>query len=191
MSAKLIVALLATVMPAALAAQTSYTRVLRPGTRVRVAADCETDSFAPGRAPSPNRRDRPERCAQYEGTLAHLSADSMMLVVDQREVAVAHSSIRRVEVRNGTRGHSVAGAAIGAGLGFAVGFAASATTDCSDDFLQGLCQTSQIAGPFVAGALGAGLGALIGVLVRSDRWDAVPLRVAATPSLRVGLAMGF
>jgi hypothetical protein len=185
------VALLAGPLPVALPAQTVATQTLHPGTRIRVVLACVVDSFPPGRAPSPNRRDALEGCGSYEASFARLSGDSMVVVADDREMAIARSDIRRVKVRRGTRGHSAAGAAIGAGLGVALGLVSAATTDCSGDFLEGLCHAGQIASPFVAGAMGAGVGALIGLVIRSDRWEDVPLRVAVAPRLQVGVSLGF
>jgi hypothetical protein len=197
MFARLIaLASLAGVLPAALAAQVVQASALQPGARVRLAAGCVAQSFPPGRQPSPTRRELPERCTQYDGALVRVSNDSVAIVADGREVAIARSDIRWMRLRTGTRGNWVPGAAIGAGVGLAAGLVSSAAQDCSGQFLQDLCTASQMMAPFVAGAIGAGVGALIGGLVRSDRWDTVSLRMTAAlpqgqPTLRLGLAIAF
>jgi hypothetical protein len=175
---------LAGFLPAVLLAQAIPLGTLRAGDRVRLTAGCMADAAPAGRLPSPDRWDRSERCARYEGAFARLTTDSVAITQGGREVTMARADVRRMHVRSGTRGNWATGAAIGAGVGFAAGLASAVTTDCSDQFLQDLCQTGQVAAPFVAGALGAGIGALLGGLIRTDRWETVSFG-------RRGLAIAF
>jgi len=199
MVARLIaVALPVGVMPAALSAQVVESNVLQPGARVRLAANCVGPSFPAGRQPSPGRPDWLEGCTQYDGTLTRLSTDSVAVVADGEEVAIARSDIGRMQVRMGTRGNWVIGAVIGAGVGLGVGLATALPQNCGESWEWGyeLCRTTRLGTPVAAGVIGAAAGALLGGLVRSDRWETVSIQVtAAVPrpeaTLRLGLAIAF
>jgi hypothetical protein len=112
------------------------------------------------------------------------------------------SSINSLEVNRGTRSHAGKGALlgglIGGGFGLAAGIAA-ASYDCSADPWDwdgcwywgeaGIIPVSTI----TFGLLGAGVGALIGMLSRSDQWEPIPpdrLRVRVSPTSD-GIALAF
>ena len=163
-------------LPVALTAQPITFGRPAPGARVRVVSSCVVPNASPGRQPSPNRVDRQELCARYQGIMTQLTPDSMSILIERDTVTLARSTIRSIEVRVGTRGNAPVGAAIGGAVGLAAGLVSAAATDCEDDLLRDLCTTGQVAAPIVAAGLGAGLGALVGMLVRSDRWEHVTLR---------------
>lgn len=170
-------------MAGVLGAQTVSLAGLATGARVRVEAACTDVTAAPGRAPSPTRRDRVNRCTRIEGTLVRVGTDSLAIVLEGREMVLPWSGVRAMQVRSGTRGNAALGAGVGAGLGLAVGIGAAVSTKCSrGDMLYDLCQSSQALAPIAGAAVGAGVGALVGVLVRSDRWVTVLIPRPGTAS---------
>jgi hypothetical protein len=173
------VATIAVLMPAGLAAQTPTLDALATGTRLRVTAECTPAAGRAGRGPSPNRRDRAEQCRRYQGNLERVTADSLVLASDGRMVTLARPTIRSVQARMGTRGSADIGAALGGAVGLGAGVAAgvgTASSDCSpQDPFAGLCDVTVVGQVFAGAAIGAGAGALIGILVRRDRWVPVAL----------------
>jgi len=84
------------------------------------------------------------------------------------------SSIQGIERFDGRRGHGGGGALIGATAGLAVGILAGATAKRESQFFQINTGGVVLIATLITGA-GAGLGALIGSTVRSDRWETVPV----------------
>jgi hypothetical protein len=117
------------------------------------------------------------------GNLAARDRDS--LTVDQAGVpttlTLAHVS--KFEVSSGKKSNSGRGALkgglAGATLGLVIGISAWAGSEPGDYFTFGPEAVAASAG--VLGAIGAGVGLLIGGLTRSERWEEVPLE-----ELRVG-----
>jgi len=168
-------ALLAVLLPPGLLAQNISAAVLQPGMRVRLEAQCEAESLAPGHQPSSNRREEPGSCVRFEGTFANLSGDSLTIVLEGRQVVVARSAIRHLSAQVGSRGSAGIGAAIGGGIGLAVGLGIAVSINC-DGWFEDVCETGQAASPLAGAAIGAGVGALIGTFIRRDRWVNVSLR---------------
>jgi hypothetical protein len=160
--------------PLHVTAQTLTLDALSASARIRVTADCDAPTPRTGLAPSPNRRDGNAHCARYEGVLVRLTADSLWLASDEREIPLARAGIRSMTVRSGTRGSADIGLAVGGAVGLAVGIASAVATDCTDQgTLEDLCTASQVASPFAGAAIGVGVGALVGAFVRRDRWEPV------------------
>ena len=106
------------------------------------------------------------------GTLAHIDADT--LIVDSTRVAV--QSVRKLEVSTARRSHW----RLGAGIGFLVGASAGVIAVASsgeDVFCGELASGAQcvLLGAGFLGAVGIPVGAIVGALVRTDRWQEVPL----------------
>ena len=104
-------------------------------------------------------------------------------------VAVPLAAITRASVFRGrTRGAGARkGAKWGTGVGFGLGSLNVVFSDCSGEH----CQTSdKVAGAAAFTAIGAGVGALVGTVVRADRWERLQLSRSAA-SLRVATTFGW
>ena len=125
-----------------------------PGSRVRVTA------------PSVGER--------LEGYVQSVDASTLTLLSAKRSavVTVPLSTLTRLEVPAGRRGHALVGGIVGGALG-AVTVAAlcSESSDCIDS-------AGDVGAAAGVTAVYAGVGALIGALIRSDRWIVVPARPA-------------
>ncbi|MDH3497541.1 MAG: hypothetical protein OER21_12335 [Gemmatimonadota bacterium] len=173
-------------MPVALAAQE---RSLLPlGVRIRVTT-ATPDTTARARGPTRTR---------FVGTLADLRADAVVLDVDPHDRRVVpFGTLRELEVSRGRQSRTGRGALIG----LAAGAAAGVTTVlalCAG----GECESSggnfTGFGALVVGAAGAlagtGIGALVGALIRTERWEGVSLdgvRLYGGPAGRAGLALSW
>ncbi len=87
------------------------------------------------------------------------------------------SDVARLEMSRGSQGHAGTGAWIGGGIGLAAGVAlAIFAAGADDDGLDNLGGTSGvILGVGATTALGAGVGALIGSAVRTERWEEISI----------------
>ena len=146
---------------------------LEPGVRIRVAAEAV--------APKP-----------LVGTLVRLDRDAMALrLADREELAlVPRETITKVEVSRGRRSRG-RGALFGALVGLAVGAIAVAATPGDDEMFTAAEATAMV------GAMGAGLGALIGLAIPpGEKWESVPTaHISVVPSrrghVRVALSVTF
>ena len=136
---------------------------LRPGAYVRI------------RAPG-------VRGGEAEGAI--LSRDHDTVVVARpgaMPVAVPLPAITRASVFRGRtrRAGARKGAKWGAGVGLGLGLFNIVFSDCSGEH----CQTSdKVAGVAAFTAIGAGVGALVGTVVRADQWERLQLpRSASQP----------
>lgn len=125
---------------------------------------------------------------QY-GTLLRAVPDSLILGVgkhgDER-LALPLSSILRLEVGAGRKGHPITGLLIGGSIGVLGGaVAGNALCTSSGGFLEPDCADApvpEIVGGAIGGLVLGGVGALIGWAIKSDRWEEISLQ-----SLQVGL----
>jgi hypothetical protein len=125
-----------------------------------------------------------------EGTLAAVDSETLTIVSedDDRRVEVPRSRITKLEVVKGKKSRWAIGALVGAGAGVLLGVVASNPPSSADQF--------QIDGGAVAvcGAVGAAGGALVGAVLRTDRWTSVPadtvtLSIGPVPGPGIALAM--
>lgn len=156
---------------------------LAPGARVRVHPGCDT--VAAARA----------GCDVITGQLLSRTGNELVIQdADGAQHRVNVSAGVRVEQSAGYRRHTLRGLGIGALAGLATG--AILVADCTrggrgED--NGLCYVRLVA----AVPAGAGAGALIGALSRSERWEAVPGSRAsldvrpASGGMAVALAVNF
>jgi hypothetical protein len=90
------------------------------------------------------------------------------------------ASITRLDRSIGTRKNAKTGALVGLAFGGVVGAIAGKTTDpysdCWGNAGEGECRL-WLWGGMLFGAVGAGVGALIGQAIRTDIWERVPLSV--------------
>ena len=98
-------------------------------------------------------------------------------------------SITAAETSIGRKRHTLRGVAIGAAVGLALGATyAVDPQDCGPDSSH-FCSRSEA---LAAGSLGgAGLGALVGALVKTDRWAPITLKAAGPPGGPRGRSMGL
>src|SRR5262245_20760330 len=130
---------------------------LTPGTRVRV-----TTREAGG----------PE--LSLVGPLSTFDSQTLALSVEggPDRVALRRPSITRIEVSRGKRGHAGMGLLLGAVLGLTAVVLHDA--GCEPD-----CSESDSKAGFAAAAIGGGalVGAGVGALLRSERWESLPWAV--------------
>lgn len=153
---------------ASLSAQES---VLRPGTPVRVTVPCSDAS----RAATGHER----RC-RMEGTLEGTVGDSLAISHAGTTTSYSRDAVRALEVRDGTRSHWMLGAGAGLAAGtlgmVAVLNSGGSTASCDGSANQDALSSGECLGLYALGGVGgAGLGALVGSLIRTDRWRTVPL----------------
>lgn len=122
------------------------------------------------------------------GTLLAHDADSIrvQLQPDSTALVLARARVTSVDVSRGRHGHAGTGALVGLVVGGVLGAAAGA--DCEGDFL---CPGPG-AGAALVGGTGLVIGALIGVLDRTERWERVyPADIGiALPTAQHGLGVG-
>ena len=122
------------------------------------------------------------------GVLLGQDRDSLRVQADSNSapVAVARTDVTSVEASLGRHGHAGSGALAGLVFGGIVG--AAAGSSCQDDFL---CPGAG-GGALLLGGTGLVFGALVGVLVRSERWERVyPEEVGvAVMTTRYGVGVG-
>lgn len=126
------------------------------------------------------------------------SGDTIALAVAGSTTSYSLNALRRLEVSGGRRSHWLAGAGVGflvgAGAAFAVLYSGGSTSLCNQSANQDAMSSGECIGLTALGGLaGAGLGAVIGSRLRSERWQDVPierLRLGLGPQVdgRFGLA---
>lgn len=147
----------------------AHGQALTPGTRVRVAiADART-----------------------VGRVEHSSSDSLVLSPSRGgAVAVPWNRIDRVEHSLGRRGRPGRGALIGAGAMTALTVGAIVFGGSDNEVQDDLEDTIMIIALPVNAAVGAGIGALVGLAWRTERWAVVPVGPGAHgPGARVSARM--
>jgi hypothetical protein len=162
---------------------------LEPGARLRLTYPCPREGAATA------GQERSE--CRSEGTLVLLHADTIALAASGASVSHGLSAVSRVEVSRGYRAHRLAAAGagflLGAGVTFVVLNSGGSTSLCNQSENQDAMNSGECLGLAALGGLaGAGLGAIIGGWIRTERWEDVPLerlRVSLTP--RTGSLLGL
>jgi hypothetical protein len=124
-----------------------------------------------------------------QGTVMAIDNESLTLSTeDHRPLRVSRYTITRVEVSTGRQGHALIGLLIGAPVGAVVGAVVPLDSGCTQAQLEvknSSCMDSRGA-LIAAGVLGyAGLGALIGHLIKTERWSSIPperVRLSLAPA---------
>jgi hypothetical protein len=111
---------------------------------------------------------------RQEGRLLSLDRDSLVLTGSTRHWVVPRHLLTQVDSLRGVRGHALVGLATGAAVGFVVGamMFTPHTTACTGSGNYAKDCRLYRAGIVVGGA---GLGALVGALIRSEQWAPVAL----------------
>ncbi len=117
------------------------------------------------------------------GTVAALETETLVVSIEERADAleVPLAVVRKLEVHRGQKRKTVTGATIGGLSTLAVGGVLMALW-CSTEECDA---TGQAVWLLFSALPGAGIGALIGLAIQTDRWENVPL-----DDIRVGLLPG-
>lgn len=167
---------------------------LEAGMRARFSRPCEPDH--PGI----------EGCGRVEGTVASVTADSVVLHVGERRdrLAMPRSSVTQLEVSSGHGSRLQAGAITGVLVGaLAGGLVGAANYDPPCPVDQWYCFDPWPGRGFMGGALVGGLagglvGGVIGALIKVERWE--PARLGPSSMyvasqgggrFELGVAVGF
>lgn len=180
-------------LPCAVPALAGETTPPEPGARVRLTVPC--DDVQPARSSGATCR--------IVGRLDHLGPEGITLAGASTSPRHPLASVTRIEVSRGERSRWRAGA----GAGFVVGALGTyvalnrggSTNPCDPSANQDAIGQGSCIGLAAAGGLaGAGLGALVGSLFRSERWEEVPKdrwRVSLGPQpggqLQLAVALTF
>jgi hypothetical protein len=166
-----------------------------PGTRVRLTLPCAAPLAGPTLSGSTDCR--------IEGRLEQLSPDGITLTSESSRTRHSLASVTRIEVSQGERSRWLAGAGAGFFAGAVGTYVAlnrgGSTNPCDSSANQDAMGQGACLGLAAAGGLaGAGLGALVGNLFRSERWEEIPkdrwrVSVApqAAPQLQLVVALTF
>lgn len=130
-----------------------------------------------------------------KGTFVRGDGTSITFAVPgEGEVTLPTTSVSRLDILAGKKRRTWHGLVAGAAVGVALGFAAKVNADrCSDSYTTACSRGEALA---TYGAGGALVGALVGSLIKSDRWTPVvlpPVRTSAAPAgrgSRVALRLG-
>jgi len=162
---------------------------VEPGARVRLTLPCEA-----GRSPG---AEAPETVCREEGRVVSVQDQTITLAVAGSSHSYPLVGTTRIEVSRGTRSRWRAGAAtgflVGAGGTFALLNRGDSTNPCDSSANQDAIGMGACLGvAALGGVAGAGVGALIGNLFRTEDWKNVPadrLRVSLGPRPGVGFGV--
>lgn len=136
------------------------------------------------------------------GTVAAASPDTVVLRLDGVENArsVAWSELSRVEISRGRERHTLTGAMLGLVAGAVSGAILGATeckVSCSGE-MSGNKGIAPVIGAGVVGVVGMGLGAAIGAIYTTEKWERVPQsgwhaggRQVHSRGLTIAVSVGF
>ena len=120
-------------------------------------------------------------------TFRALRADTLVLETTKCPIA----SVTRLDVSIGRKSNAVVGFLVGAGLGLVGSLAVCNFTDTCQVFYDNDVRGDVVT---VSGLMGGALGGFVGYLIKTDRWEEVPLerlRVSLNPQRDGGFALGF
>ncbi len=150
---------------------------VEPGVRVRVTApECELRGQA--------------------ATFRALRADTLVLETTECPLA----SVTRLDVSRGRKSHALLGATIGLAAGALGAVIYCKSADKTEFYDKGECSTFfgndnlTLAFAVIYGGLGGVAGGLVGYLIKTERWEEIPLerlRVSLAPQRDGGFALGF
>lgn len=135
----------------------------------------------------------------FVGTVVALEADSLVVHDSMDTWRLSLASVEQVDLSQGRKSHALLGAGIGllvgGGVAFAVLYTGGSTGLCDQSANQDAMDSGACIGlTALGGVAGAGLGAIIGGLIPTERWQDIPLerlRVSLRPRAggRLGLAL--
>ena len=170
----------------------AQTAALQPGTWIRVWS-------GHGRTVGVLVSHDAARLSIARGARSDLTVEELRGLPLRDTVSVSTARLTLIEVYDGRRSRAGTGALVGFVTGFAFGALVGAAVGCGPTFHVECSRAAGIAVNGVAlGAVGAGVGALRGRSIRSDRWREVALprvtpRVAplGEGGLGIGIAISF
>jgi hypothetical protein len=130
---------------------------------------------------------------RFETTVEALRGDALVLPGDPSRSSnpinnCPFASVTRLEVPRGRKSHVLPGLGLGYLVGAVVG---AAVSDCEpSSSTQGICEAVPIA---LGASAGLVIGAIFGALIKTDRWEEVPLdklRVSLVPQRDGWFALG-
>ena len=127
-----------------------------------------------------------EQSGKLTGTLEEWGSDTLYVVPDgaSQDVpasAIPLSTLSKLEISEGLKSNAGKGALIGGGIGLVVGGAMSIIAGSTVDTEVTSTDYLIFTGFVTVG--GVGIGALVGALIKSERWEELPL-----DRLRLGIA---
>jgi hypothetical protein len=161
---------------------------LRPGARVRIWGACVASSDSV-----------PKSCAPVVGRLVKVSTTNVFIHPDAGpEVTLPLEPATRLQVSVGSRHHTLLGVGVGTAVGFGAGMVLAGRAGCDRGiFGSSSGREDDVCGAYglVAIPLGAVLGAVVGRLIRSERWRAVAASTVTSGAVptptRLGLGVRF
>ncbi len=158
------------------------------GTRVRVRT-VDAEGYAGSSVPL---------AARFVGHLEGTSGDSLWIRVGSTDgplVSIDRANIHELEISDGRKRNPGRGALWGAGVGLGMGLlAVAALDDCTlgnGKFWFDLCEGQEDVLILGSIAAGAAWGAVIGLLIKSERWVAVPPASLTLGRDAGGLSLGI
>ena len=148
-----------------------------PGARVRITAPSVADH-------------------RLVGTVVTLDADTLKLRSKKQAVllAIPVSGVAKLDVNTGRKRNFLKGAAIGAvsvgSLGAVIGLGSG--DDDPDDFLAFTAGEKAMINAIYLGGLGLVMGTLIGAIVKTEKWESVPvdrIRIGISPQRQGGMML--
>lgn len=142
------------------------------GTRVRLTVPCQSGS--------PSTTAAGQATCRFAGSLARVSAGTITLTAHDSVTHHDLSAVQRLEISRGRRSYWLVGAGtgflVGAGATYVVLHTGGSTALCDRSANQDALASGECLGLTALGGLvGAGLGALVGGLIRTERWEDSPL----------------
>jgi hypothetical protein len=128
---------------------------------------------------------------KHVATVVGLRGDTLV-VANANTMRFPVSSLEQLEMHAGRRSHPWRGAGIGFLSGVGVAFVTWHIADLGCYEGASTTNCALVLGGGIGGAIGALAGAVVGAMIRTDRWEAVPLgglRVSVVPQ-RDGFGIG-
>jgi hypothetical protein len=157
------------------------------GDRVRLGMPCS--AAQPG-------SDRSGLRCRIEGSFLRAGMDSITLTQAGESKSYSVNGIDRFEVSQGLRSHALLGAVIGfvagAGITYLIVESGGSTSLCDQSANQDAIGSGECIGLIgLGGAIGAGVGAIVGGRIRTEKWSRIPLEGLQVTLRRgqVGLTM--
>jgi hypothetical protein len=111
---------------------------------------------------------------EVTGVVQTIGPDTLLVRDDDRSVATAIplATVDRLQVSHGRRSHWMTGAALGFGVGAATGAAIGAAS--GSDWLFTSSENAFL-GAILFAPIGAATGVLVGLMVKTERWETISL----------------